>query len=194
MRRLVRLVSGRGKPRDETLWQKQYAAGEWERLKQLDELAHYSVIVGYLSFLKPGGAFLDVGCGEGILQARLGPGAYSRYVGIDLSETAIQRASARSDEKTLFVRCEADAFASGEKFDAVIFNEVLYYCDDPLGTLRHLRGNLRDDGVYVVSMIASLRSFFLWRRLGGHYRTLDVTEVVNRPGDRWLCKILRPGD
>jgi hypothetical protein len=48
-------------------WEKQYLFGKWKFMNQIDELALYSVIVGYIEYLKPGGAILDVGCGEGIL-------------------------------------------------------------------------------------------------------------------------------
>jgi hypothetical protein len=37
-------------------WEREYASGRWSYLGNIDELAHYSVIVGYYAFLKPAGA------------------------------------------------------------------------------------------------------------------------------------------
>src|SRR5690348_2798439 len=47
-------------------WEAEYQNGRWEYMKNLEELARYSIIVGYVDYLKKGGAILDVGCGEGI--------------------------------------------------------------------------------------------------------------------------------
>jgi hypothetical protein len=46
-------------------WEREYASGRWSYLGNIDELAHYSVIVGYYAFLKPGGSVLDVGWAKG---------------------------------------------------------------------------------------------------------------------------------
>src|SRR5262245_50731925 len=73
-------------PAPSLVWESQYRNRYWDFLTGLEEVPHYSVIAGYLRFLKPGGSVLDVGCGEGILQTCFGSGAYSRYVGIDWSE------------------------------------------------------------------------------------------------------------
>jgi len=73
-------------------WEAEYVRGQWNYIKQLDELARYSVIVGYCCYFRPGGTILDIGCGEGILQERLSPCQYSRYVGIDICAEAIRRA------------------------------------------------------------------------------------------------------
>ncbi len=66
-----------GKPVSKPDWEQQFKNGEWDYIKQLDELAHYSIIAGYFQFIKQGCSILDVGCGEGILQMRLSPHAYS---------------------------------------------------------------------------------------------------------------------
>src|SRR6266566_1558759 len=49
------------------IWNAQYESGRWTYLGRLSELSRYSVLVGYMVHFKPGGAVLDVGCGEGIL-------------------------------------------------------------------------------------------------------------------------------
>src|SRR5260370_2369275 len=105
--RWVRLRVRRGCRSDGLLqsaetWEAQYAAGRWDFLAQLSELARFSVLAGYICHLKPGGAVLDTGCGQGVLLPRLPSPCYSRYVGIDGSGTAISRAPPPQNSPTPF--------------------------------------------------------------------------------------------
>ena len=174
------------------MWEKQYQAGEWEWIKQVDELARYSIIAGYFEFLKPGGSILDVGCGEGTLRRRLHPQCYSFYRGIDLSETAIARASSLQSESSEFLVVDAEAYETDDRFDAIIINESLYYCDQPIEVLRRLRHALKDDGILIVSMLRYKRTFFIWRRIAREFQVVDETRIVNGHGSIWICKVLRP--
>ena len=92
--RWLKLLAERGRRSDGLLqsaqtWEAQYAAGRWDYLGELSELARFSVLAGYICHLKPGGAVLDTGCGQGVLLRRLPVSSYSRYVGIDISGSAI---------------------------------------------------------------------------------------------------------
>jgi len=98
-------------------WDSQYIAGKWNRLRHVEELAHYSLIAGYLRYYRSGGSILDVGCGEGILQERLSPEDYVKYVGIDISAEAIRRAGRKTDEKALFLCVDAEDYEATEPFD-----------------------------------------------------------------------------
>src|ERR1039458_2921005 len=82
----------------ENEWESTYEGGKWDYLNQLKELAHYSVIIGYINYFKHNGAVLDVGGGEGILFDRMRSCSYSRYVGIDISQIAIGHASKKKTE------------------------------------------------------------------------------------------------
>src|SRR5262249_14066005 len=85
-------------PLDRDAWERLYRDGNWGFLAELSVIGHYSDLVGYLAHLRPGAAILDVGCGEGLLFERFRPYGYSRYVGLDLSETAIARLAPFADE------------------------------------------------------------------------------------------------
>lgn len=108
------------------VWDAQYDRGQWDYMRGHEELARYSILVGYVQHFAPGGAVLDVGCGEGILQERLRPYGYAKYVGLDLSVAAIKQAAHYEDEKTVFLVQDASAYLPSEAFDAIIFNESLY--------------------------------------------------------------------
>lgn len=176
----------------------EYARGSWDYLRSLGELGRFSVLAGYCHYLKPGGRILEIGCGEGILQERLDPARYSRYVGVDVSAEAIGRAQARepgSDGRTAFVCADAAAWEPGETFDLIAFNECLEYFDDPLGLVRRYEPALAPDGAFLVSMFAGLdttRTRRIWRWLEEAYPVEDVTRVTNRAGLTWVLKVLRP--
>lgn len=191
-RRLIELISGHGKPKPKAVWESKYLKGKYDSLKKLGGLAHYSVIAGYFHYLKNGGSILDVGCGDGLLQSRLNLNGYSYYLGIDISDTAITRASSKSNNKTFFFREDAMKFVPKERFDAIIFNENLMCYYDPLAILKKYQNYLKKDGLFIVSMIVNNRNFFIWKRLKNKFTTLDETKIKNKNGLRWICKVLNP--
>ena len=184
------LATGRGDaPVDKELWESQYRSGGWQFMRGLDELARYSVIAGQLHYLKPGGSVLDVGCGEGLLADQLRPFGYSRYLGIDVSEAAVQQAASRVDERTSFAAADAESYTPSARWDSVVFNESVYYFHDPLGTVQRYETFLEDGGLFVVSTFRSRRADVIVRRLLARYRLLAETAVSNRKGT-WVVRVV----
>jgi SAM-dependent methyltransferase len=173
-------------------WEAAYSAGTWEQLRDVTQLAHYSQIVGYCTYFKAGGSILDIGCGEGLVQEKLRPYGYRRYIGIDLADEAIRRAAHKQDERTEFVRADAVEFEPAEAFDIIIFNECLYYFVDPIEVLRKYERWLRDDGVFIVSMYGVERTERLWRLIVPLYRCEDGVQVTHDGGKFWTIRVLRP--
>ena len=182
----------------ERRWNAEYASGTWRRLGTLDELAHQAMLASYFARLKPGGSVLDVGCGEGLFQQEL-RGCYSRYVGIDFAEP-VRLARARCDAvsdavsatRTAFVAVDMHDFATHERFDAVVFNESLYYYDDAIRGLARYAEFLAPQGVLLVSMHTKDRTERLWDRIGDRYGIVDAVTVENCHGVQWIIKVLAP--
>lgn len=177
------------------LLETEYVSGAWDYLRGLDELARFSVVMGYCHHFKEKGKILEIGCGEGILQERLCPSKYSRYVGVDISPEAIGRASHKQDEKTLFVSEDANIYTPDERFDAIVFNECLEYFDDPLSIVRRYERFLEKDGVYIVSMfvgIDTVRTKRIWKMLESAYTAEVETQVSNKSGWSWIIKVFIP--
>lgn len=187
--RLVRPNQGRVWPKE--TWEAQYRGGHWDRLRSLDELAHYSVIAGYCRYLKPGGIVLDIGCGEGILLKMLGADVYSHYVGIDLASEAISRAAAEPNSKAILICADASTYVPELAFDVIVFNEVLYYFEKPLETVNRYTHYLVADGILLVSMYRSRQTRAICKRLRGRYSLIDQAEIVNGQGVAWDCLALR---
>jgi 2-polyprenyl-3-methyl-5-hydroxy-6-metoxy-1,4-benzoquinol methylase len=171
-------------------WDSRYRRGTLDRLKRPDELAHYSLVVGYFQSFKSGGSILDVGCGEGILLDRLGPHAYSQYVGLDISQEAIRVASHKCNDKTVLRCADVNTYTPPERYDAVIFNESLYYFDAPLQVVQRYERCLEREGVFIICIVGFPEADRYWRALGGLYRAIDEATVTNEFGTSWTCKVL----
>jgi 2-polyprenyl-3-methyl-5-hydroxy-6-metoxy-1,4-benzoquinol methylase len=176
-------------------WDSEYQGGKWAYLGGVAELARYSILVGYLQHFKPGGAILDVGCGDGVLYRRLPPHAYSRYVGVDCAGSAIRTLQAAGAGNCAFVAADADSYLPSERFDALVFNEVLYYLREPEAVVERYAGALNRGGIIVVSTcVPSRRGSDIVARLRRRYPVLDES-TVSHGSDRWswVVTVLAPG-
>jgi 2-polyprenyl-3-methyl-5-hydroxy-6-metoxy-1,4-benzoquinol methylase len=175
-------------------WEAQYAAGRWDFLAQLSELARFSILAGYICHLKPGGAVLDTGCGQGVLLRRLPSSCYSRYVGIDVSGSAISVAQEQRIERSTFLAADCEEYSPADHFDVIVFNEVLCCLRDPLRTVERYARSLNPGGLLLVSMCTAARgsATILWR-LKRAYATVDEVRVVHSGRKvSWVCAALRP--
>src|SRR5258706_3147750 len=116
----------------ENRWETEYRAGRWAYLKGLQEAARYGIVAAYLKHAMRPGALLDVGCGEAILAGYLGPPRVTRYVGVDISQAALDLATVDPAWARL-VCSDLDSYAPdpGERFAAIVFNAVLFLTDRP---------------------------------------------------------------
>jgi 2-polyprenyl-3-methyl-5-hydroxy-6-metoxy-1,4-benzoquinol methylase len=175
-------------------WEAQYADGRWDYLARLSELGRYSVLAGYVCHLRPGGSVLDAGCGQGVLLRRLPDHAYSRYVGIDVSESAIAAARKLEIDRSSFAVIDCEGYAPDEQFDVLVFNEVLYCLRDPLAVVQRYTRSLRADGVVLVSMCTAARgASTIFEQLNAEYSPVDETRVTHgQTRLSWDCAAFRP--
>jgi SAM-dependent methyltransferase len=103
----------------------------------------------------PNGArVLDVGCGSGLLGARLRERGNTVW-GIDAAAEAAPSAARRLDRFLLadvIDRASIAELLRGERFDAIVFADVLEHLPDPVGTLRSYLRYLAPAGTVLVSV------------------------------------------
>jgi 2-polyprenyl-3-methyl-5-hydroxy-6-metoxy-1,4-benzoquinol methylase len=175
-------------------WEAQYATGRWDYLAELSELARFSVLAGYICHLKPGGTVLDTGCGQGVLLRRLPSSSYSKYVGIDLSESAITVAQQHANERSTFLAADCEEYSPTQQFDVIVFNEVLCCLHDPLRTVQRYARALNPGGILLVSLCTAGRG--TGKVLSGlkqAYATVDEVRIEHSGRKvSWVCTALRP--
>ncbi len=164
-------------------WNQEYASGHWNGLHRIHEAHRYGILSAYLTHL--GAAqILDVGCGDGLLRHHWnGP----RYAGLDISNVALAKAKERFPK---------DAWIQGDfgkeipedllkmmPFDAVLWNEVLYYLD--LATAFKHWNLLCPSGHLLVSMQQNQKNFVSLEALKNvlHCEVLVKTQVENLAWD-----------
>jgi 2-polyprenyl-3-methyl-5-hydroxy-6-metoxy-1,4-benzoquinol methylase len=175
-----------------TEWERSYGEGAWKRLETMVEVSHYSTIVGYCDVLNKK-RILDIGCGHGVLAGRLKHLPYVKYCGLDISQAAISEATVtQSDQRNEFTINRADAFETDERFDMIVFNEIIYYLDDPVAVVSKYQSFLNDTGHILISMYKSSRSKAAWTLLESILQTIDETTIKHMSGACWVIKIATP--
>jgi SAM-dependent methyltransferase len=178
-------------PQSATTWDDQYSGGRWAFLASAGERARFAVMVGLLSEATDP-AVLDVGCGDGVLYQRFRVYGCSRYVGIDLSQVAVARAAAVAGPEASFAAADAATYQPEGTFDAIVFNEMLYYLHDPIAAVRRYAEALRPGGRLIVSTwCGSPRGLAILRQLHEAYDAVDEV-VVQQRAQRWTLTTLKP--
>lgn len=166
--------------------QSENEADGWARLRSPSELGRYGIIHGYVQHFTPDGSVLDVGCSDGILQERI---TYGRYTGIDLFAESVARASKKADERTRFIQADAATYVPDETFDAIIWNECLYYLANPIDVITRYRSYLRPKGVMIVSMFyQTFATRRLFRQLNVLGPVLADLRLFSGDGSSWVLR------
>lgn len=154
-------------------WEHQYESGEWDYLRGDDERPHNQIIAQFCR-----GSILDLGCGNGALFEAL-EGRHALYTGMDLSEVAIGKLQPREDASFICGDITTATFPAAH-FDTIVFNEVLYYLDDPLQAVSRAVTWLKPGGRLIVSMYEAPRSRRVWHVLNRVLRT-ETSVIVETP-------------
>jgi len=172
-------------------WDREYRAGAWDYLAGIENVAGLAAVMGYCQHLAPR-TILDAGCGEGLLAAKLKLLAYDAYLGLDISQEAIARArAALGDGRTRFEVADLHGFESGRPFDAVIFNQSLYYLTAPERVLARYAAMLAPGGHLIISMADMARTRVLWPLVEQVLKPLDAMDTRQGRG-RVITKLLVP--
>lgn len=135
---------------------------------------------------------LDLGCGTGLLGARLRPLART-LTGVDLSSNMLKIARARQIYDNL-ICSELVEFLQGQtgSFDLVVATDVFIYVGDLSGVFHGVRGALRERGVFGFSVEASEDAGFVLRDTCRYTHSVDyLRKLADQHG--FACETIDPG-
>lgn len=134
----------------------------------------------YTQYLKPGGLCLDVGCGDGQTSGPWILRSGRKYIGVDVSQPAIETASANGLTALHIAGTDSLPFAD-DHFDNVACIEVLEHLFAPQQTVREIRRVLKPGGV----LILTVPNIGYWRRrleiLAGRWNPLGDPRSPSEP-------------
>ena len=137
------------------LWDKEFSGTKWDFI---DDTLGDCVYANLEKYAK-NGSILDLGCGPGNTANELAATAYETYLGVDISDSALEKARKRTLEngranKNVFVQGDFMRYEPNKKFDVILFRESMYHV--PMAkikdTLEHYANYLKGDGVFVIRM------------------------------------------
>lgn len=140
------------------LWDKEFSAGQWNFIDDTTGDCIYESLEKYANH----GSILDLGCGPGNTANELDTHVYQQYVGVDISEAALEKARRRTVEngrygKNLFVQDDFVGYKPTQQFDIVLFRESIYHV--PIAkikeTLDRYANYLKPHGVLIVRINTS---------------------------------------
>lgn len=114
--------------------------------------------------IAPGSKVLDIGCNEGRILSFLP--ADIRYVGLDISATAIERARQRYPDQQFLIsdlNKPSEVFLEEHTFDAVIMLALIEHIDSPTQVVKNFLRCLKPDGILIITTPAPYgRRFHDW--------------------------------
>ncbi len=93
---------------------------------------------------------LDVGCNVGQLTRAL-EGWKGEIWGIDFNEEVLKTAEKKYN-KTVKIDISRENFPYDQKFDAIVFGDILEHLKNPEETINKFLKNLKTDGIVVISV------------------------------------------
>jgi SAM-dependent methyltransferase len=142
------------------LWDWEFRHGRWVGLDNPED-----PLFLYVGQYANGGRVLDLGCGPGSTGRRLDPSRYRSYVGVDVSQIAIEQAREKDRRsQNTYVQSDIMHYRPDDSYDVIVLGDSLYYIppSEALGTLRRFAECLAAGGVVIVKMhdVPRYRSFF----------------------------------
>jgi SAM-dependent methyltransferase len=126
MRGLLQMYGTEGMKR--SLWNNEFAGGRWNCLDSTANDCVYPFVQKYAA----AGSILDLGCGSGSTGNELPLESYRQYVGVDISDAAIEKAKVRTDQnrradRNVFLQSDVFRYVPTQAYDVILFRDSIYY-------------------------------------------------------------------
>jgi SAM-dependent methyltransferase len=133
------------------LWDWEFSNGRWNCLEETPDDPAYPHLAAYARR----GRILDLGCGPGSAGRYLDAAAYSSYIGVDISDVAVQEARRKNQRpQNTYVQSDILSYRPDGEFDVILFGDSLYYIprSEVIGMLQRFVPHLGRTGVFMVKM------------------------------------------
>ena len=144
-------------------WEQDYADGRFDFLDEPHEQLRHAVISCLISRHAPG-EVIDLGCGRGQQLAWLRREDVTRYVGVDVSPTALARVPQSPIPTETVASAIEDYHAPPREIGAIICAEALYFLEDPVGPLLRIARETSSTKAIIVSLVVPNERKPNWRR------------------------------
>lgn len=157
-----------------SIWNEEFACGQWDFLEHTGDDAIYHYLEKYSKM----GSILDLGCGSGNTGNEMDVQKYGSYTGVDISESAIQRAITRSknnlrEEKNEYFCEDISNYVPRKRYDVILFRESIFYISKIKGVLDRYCNYLKVDGVFIVRMFDKEKHDTIVRLIEKYYEIVD---------------------
>lgn len=175
-------------------WDREYRLGMWDRI---DDTAG-DCIYPYLEKYVANGSILDLGCGPGNTANELAASTYQSYLGIDISDVALNKARQRTQQsgrtnKNTFVNSDFVSYVPPQQFDVILLRESIYHV--ALGQIRAMLDRyarfLTDRGVFIVRLVTG-NKLTSKARVNIIESEFDVVEKAEQGADDPTVVVFRP--
>lgn len=169
-------------------WDYQYEKGLWDGLRD-KEMERIFVAKEMLGRHVHGGNILEIGCGEGIFFQNIPEDQYRFFEGIDISTIAIEKV--KPTAKSVFKVADMETYIPSQpRFNAIVFNEVVYYAKNAVLLLNRYVNFLEKDGILLVGMYQSSKSDTIWEQIVKYYKVVESKEI-RQDGKTWTYKVVQ---
>ena len=129
----------------------------------------HNLVVG---LVQPGSRVLEFGCATGYMSQTLHDRLGATVVGVELNAEAAQLAAVHLDRLLVGDAEELDLEAElgGDRFDAILFADVLEHLRDPAALLRRVRPLVAEGGVVIASIPNIAHASVRLALLGGSFQ------------------------
>ena len=144
-------------------WEKDYADGRFDFLDRPHEQLRHAVIACLISS-HASGEVIDLGCGRGQQLRWLRAEDVTRYVGVDVSPTALAGVPEGPIPTETVVSSIEDYHAPARPVGAIVCAEALYFLEDPVGQLLRIAREAASAKAIIVSLVVPSDRKPNWRR------------------------------
>ncbi len=159
-----------------TIWDKEFASGQWDSLDHTTE----DIIYRYLDKYSNNGSILDLGCGAGNTGNELDEKTYQHYTGVDISKEATEKAIVRSkvnhrNNKNEYFASDIQTYIPSKQYDIILFRESIFYV--PVNKIKNMLDgyspHLKENGNFIVRMCDRDKYGRIVKLIRKHYTVVE---------------------